>query len=171
MRSDAVLAAASSAVQQFTGGAINPTEEFLSVLDVISLMGLTGGLGDGSQTRNEFDRQMSDITPGTLALGNVSQISKGVQNISISKDNNDGINSSNSNNNSNNNSDSSSSSSVSKILNDKVQRARWELVSMTMNVMTGIIENLVTAGGSAAYHRKALSCLEVSTYLQRDYCV
>ena len=167
MRSDAVLAAASSAVQQFTGGAINPTEEFLSVLDVISLMGLTGGLGDGSQTRNEFDRQMSDITPGTLALGNVSQISKGVQNISISKDNKDGINSTNSNN----NSDSSSSSSVSKILNDKVQRARWELVSMTMNVMTGIIENLVTAGGSAAYHRKALSCLEVSTYLQRDYCV
>ena len=154
-------------MQQFTEGAINPTEEFLAVLDVISLLGLTGCVAVGSETRNETDRQMSDITPGTLALGNVSQISKGVQNISISKDNNDGINSSNSNNNSD--SSSSSSSSVSKILTDKVQRARWELVSMTMNVMTGIIENLVTAGGSAAYHRKALSCLEVSTYLERDH--
>ena len=118
-------------------------------------MGPTGCVGDGSQSSNEIDGVMNDISPGSIALGNVSQISHGVRNINISKDNN------------NNNSSSSSSSNVPKILDEKIQRARKELVSMTMSVMTGIIENLVTAGGSAAYHRKALSCLEVSTFMKR----
>ena len=128
-------------------------------------MGPTGCVGDGSQSSNEIDGVMIDISPGSIALGNVSQISHGVRNINISKDNND----STSNNNSSSSS-SSSSSNVPKILDEKIQRARKELVSMTMSVMTGIIENLVTAGGSAAYHRKALSCLEVSTSMKRDNC-
>ena len=123
----------------------------------------TGCVGDGSQSSNEIDGVMIDISPGSIALGNVSQISHGVRNINISKDNND----STSNNNNSSSSSSSSSSNVPKILDEKIQRARKELVSMTMSVMTGIIENLVTAGGSAAYHRKALSCLEVSTFMKR----
>ena len=124
-------------------------------------MGPTGCVGDGSQSSNEIDGVMIDISPGSIALGNVSQISHGVRNINISKDNID------STSNNNNNSSSGSSSNVPKILDEKIQRARKELVSMTMSVMTGIIENLVTAGGSAAYHRKALSCLEVSTFMKR----
>ena len=123
-------------------------------------MGPTGCVGDGSQSSNEIDGVMIDISPGSIALGNVSQISHGVRNINISKDNNDSTSNTNS-------SSSSSSSNVPKILDEKIQRARKELVSMTMSVMTGIIENLVTAGGSAAYHRKALSCLEVSTFMKR----
>ena len=123
-------------------------------------MGPTGCVGDGSQSSNEIDGVMIDISPGSIALGNVSQISHGVRNINISKDNNDSTSNTNS-------SSSSSSSNVPKILDEKTQRARKELVSMTMSVMTGIIENLVTAGGSAAYHRKALSCLEVSTFMKR----
>ena len=40
--------------------------------------------------------------------------------------------------------------------------ARQEIAEQVMTSMTGVIEKMVTAGGSAAYHRKGMACLEVN---------
>ena len=40
--------------------------------------------------------------------------------------------------------------------------ARQEIAEQVMTSMTGVIEKMVTAGGSAAYHRKGVACLEVN---------
>ena len=44
---------------------------------------------------------------------------------------------------------------------DKNKTARQEISEQVMTAMTGVIEKMVTAGGSAAYHRKGIACLEV----------
>lgn len=44
----------------------------------------------------------------------------------------------------------------------KDKTARQEIAEQVMASMTGVIEKMVTAGGSAAYHRKGLACLEVT---------
>ena len=140
------------------------------------MMGPTGRSGDGDGVG--VGRPMCDITPGALAMGYTSQILSGIENIDLSRNHDSSSSSSNkssgnnnndSNSNDNNSTSSCNSSSSSKkhitnIVDNKLQEARRELVSAAMDVMTGIIENLVTAGGSAAYHRKALSCLEVTAH-------
>lgn len=47
---------------------------------------------------------------------------------------------------------------------DKNKTARQEISEQVMTAMTGVIEKMVTAGGSAAYHRKGIACLEVIYY-------
>ena len=146
----ALLAAASSAVQQFNEGTMNPVEEFNSVINVISLIGCWG----------------RDITPGVLSMGGVSS---GVEAMYIDENKNkNGSSSSSSSSSSGSGSgsatataSSSSTSNGTSELDPITQGLRKELVIQTMNVMTAIIQRLVTAGGSAAYHRKAIACLEV----------
>ena len=58
----------------------------------------------------------------------------------------------------NNNNNSSSNSENNK---SKNRTARQDIAEQAMTAMTGVIEKMVTAGGSAAYHRKGIACLEV----------
>ena len=92
----ALLAAATSAVQQFTTGSVNPIEEFASVMTAASAL-RTGGDNTGDNA----------------------------------------------------------------LINQNLEAARRQIVEEAMSAMTGVIEKMVTAGGSAAYHRKALLCLQV----------
>ena len=143
----ALLAAASSAVQQFNEGTMSPVEEFNSVINVISLIGCWG----------------RDITPGILSMGGVLS---GVEAMYIDENRNKNGGSSSSSSGSGSGSataTASSTSSRTSELDPITQNAKRELVIQTMNVMTAIIQRLVTAGGSAAYHRKAIACLEVTT--------
>ena len=148
----ALQAAASSAVQQFTVGSVNPVEELTSVMAVISLMG--GG---------------DNISPGELALGYPiepgtgsgvgSGLGTGVESSSgfVEKQDRTG-------------GDGWVKVDINGASSLLVQAAKRELVSQAFSVMLEVIHKLVTAGGSAAYHRKALGCLEVSdSFLFHSY--
>jgi hypothetical protein len=89
---NALLAAATSAVQQFTTGSVNPIEEFASVMTAAS------SLRAGGENTGDDDQ-----------------------------------------------------------MNQRLEAARRQIVEEAMGAMTGVIEKMVTAGGSAAYHRKAYS--------------
>lgn len=106
----ALLAAATSAVQQFTAGSVNPIEEFASVMAAASAL------------------RAANTSSGTLALDSTENDTE---------------------------------------VSEKLETARRQIVEEAMSAMTGVIEKMVTAGGSAAYHRKALLCLQVGLLLTR----
>ena len=56
----------------------------------------------------------------------------------------------------------SNNNNVNQSESERLNAARRQIAELAMSTMTSVVEQLVTAGGSPAYHRKAIACLEVS---------
>ena len=56
----------------------------------------------------------------------------------------------------------SNNNNVDQSESERLNAARRQIAELAMSTMTSVVEQLVTAGGSPAYHRKAIACLEVS---------
>ena len=84
-----------------------------------------------------------------------------LENVKEKINSSDGIQSERSSSSSSGDNDSNNNN-VNQSESERLNAARRQIAELAMSTMTSVVEQLVTAGGSPAYHRKAIACLEVS---------